>query len=76
MVGENLNDRKLQGKEFYFTNLAADICLPKMVAGLLSHPKRHFYPPVLSHCSASAEATVSNPAEAPKFFFSGFFAIA
>ena len=21
-------------------NLAADICLPKMVAGLLSHPKR------------------------------------
>ena len=31
-------------KEFYFTNLAADICLPKMIAGLLSHPKRQFYP--------------------------------
>ena len=27
----------------YSTNLAADICLPKMVAGLLSHPKRQFY---------------------------------
>ena len=25
-------------------NLAADICLPKMVAGLLSHPKWKFYP--------------------------------
>ena len=30
--------------EFYFTNLAADIFLPKMVAGLLSHPKRQFHP--------------------------------
>ena len=25
-------------------NLEADICLPKMVAGLLSPPKRQFYP--------------------------------
>ena len=25
--------------------LAAGICLPKMIAGLLSHPKRQFYPP-------------------------------
>ena len=31
--------------EFYFTNLAADICLPKMEAGLLSQPKWQFYPP-------------------------------
>ena len=30
--------------EFYSTNLAADIFLPKMVAGLLSHPKRQFHP--------------------------------
>ena len=36
--------RKLQGTEFYSTNLAADICLPKMEAGLLSNPKRQFYP--------------------------------
>ena len=28
------------------------------------------------HCSANAEATGSNPVEAPKSFFSGFFAIA
>ena len=26
-----------KGRNFYFTNFAADICLPKMVAGLLSH---------------------------------------
>ena len=45
MVAENSNDRKLSGTEFYFTNLAADICLPKMVAELLSHPKRQFHPP-------------------------------
>ena len=44
VLAENSNDRKLQGAEFYFTNLAADICLPKMVDGLLSHPKRQFYP--------------------------------
>ena len=25
-------------------NLAVNICFPKMVAGLLSHPKRQFYP--------------------------------
>ena len=37
--------KQLQGTEFHFTNLAADICLPKMVAGLISHPKRQFYPP-------------------------------
>ena len=43
MVAENSNDRKLQGTEFHFMNLAADICLPKMVAGLLSHPKRHSF---------------------------------
>ena len=43
-VAENSNDRKLQGTEFYSTNLAADIFLPKMVAGLLSHPKRQFFP--------------------------------
>ena len=30
--------------ELYSTNLAADICLPKMVAELLSRPKRQFYP--------------------------------
>ena len=30
--------------EFYSTNFAADIFLPKMVAGLLSHPKRQFHP--------------------------------
>ena len=29
---------------FYSTNLAADIFLPKMVAGLLSHKKRQFNP--------------------------------
>ena len=40
VVAENSNDRKLQGMVFYSTNLAADICLPKKVAGLLSHPKR------------------------------------
>ena len=45
MVAENSTDRKLQGTEFHFTNFAADICLPKVVAGLLSHPKRQFYPP-------------------------------
>ena len=28
------------------------------------------------HCSANAEATGSNPVEAPKIFFRGFFAIA
>ena len=44
VVAENLNDRKFQGTEFYFKNLAADICLPKMVAELLSHPKRQFHP--------------------------------
>ena len=32
-------------RNFYFTNLAADICLPKMVAELLSHPKRQFHRP-------------------------------
>ena len=42
--GENPNGRKLQGTGVYATNLAADICLAKMVAGLLSHPKRQFYP--------------------------------
>ena len=32
--------------EFYSTNLAADICLTKMVAGLLSHPLNDgFIPP-------------------------------
>ena len=45
MVAENSNDRKLQGTEFDFTNLAADICLPKIVAELLSHLKWQFYPP-------------------------------
>ena len=45
VVAENSNDRKLQGTEFHLTNLAVDICLPKMVAGLLSHPKRQLYPP-------------------------------
>ena len=39
-VAENSNDRKLQGIGLYSTNLAADICLPKTVAGLLLHPKR------------------------------------
>ena len=34
-------------REFYFTNLAADHCLPQMVAELLSHPKRQFHPPEL-----------------------------
>ena len=43
-VAENSNDRKVKGTELYSTNLAADICLPKMVAVLLSHPKRQFYP--------------------------------
>ena len=43
--GENPNGRKLQGTGVYATNLAADICHAKMVAGLLSHPKRQFYPP-------------------------------
>ena len=43
-VAENSNDRKLYGTELYSTKIAADICLPKMVAGLLSHPKRQFYP--------------------------------
>ena len=28
------------------------------------------------HCSANAEATGSNPVEAPKNFFSGYFAVA
>ena len=32
------------GTEFYSTNLAADTFLPKIVAGLLSHPKLQFYP--------------------------------
>ena len=44
VVTETSNDRKLQRTEFHSTKLAADICLPKMVAGLLSHPKRQFYP--------------------------------
>ena len=30
--------------DFFSTNLAADICLPKMVAGLLSHSKRQLHP--------------------------------
>ena len=30
---------------FFFTNLAADIYLPKMAAGLLSRSKRQFHPP-------------------------------
>ena len=30
--------------EFYSTKLVADICLPKMVAGLLSHPNGGFIP--------------------------------
>ena len=34
VVAENSNDRKLHGTEFYFKNLAADICLPKKVAWL------------------------------------------
>ena len=37
--------------EFYSTNLAslaADIWLPKMVTGLLSHPKRQFYTPKIN----------------------------
>ena len=38
-VAENSDDRKL-----YSTDLAADICLPKMVAELLSRPKWQFYP--------------------------------
>ena len=33
VVAKNSNGRKLQGLEFNFTNSAADICLPKMVAG-------------------------------------------
>ena len=32
MAAENSNDRKLQGTEFCFTNLAAHIYFPKMVA--------------------------------------------
>ena len=43
MVDENSNDRKLKGTEFYSTNLAADICLSKMVAELLSTAKWHFH---------------------------------
>ena len=31
---------------------------------------------LVEHCSANAEATGSNPVEAPKNFFSGYFAIA
>ena len=38
------NNSKLQVTEFYSMNLAANICFPKMVAGLLAHPKRQFYP--------------------------------
>ena len=47
-VAENLNDKKLYGTEFCSTKLAADVCLPKMVAGLLSPPKRSFIPPKIS----------------------------
>ena len=43
VVDENSNDRKLKGAEFYSTNLAADICLSKMVAELLSTAKWQFY---------------------------------
>ena len=31
---------------------------------------------LVKHCSANAEATGSNPVEAPKNFFGGYFAIA
>ena len=35
-----------------------------------------FIAQLVEHCSANVEATGSNPVEAPKSFFSGFFAIA
>ena len=35
-----------------------------------------FIAQLVEHCSANAEATGSNPVEAPKNFFSGYFAIA
>ena len=35
-----------------------------------------FIAQLVEHCSANAEATGSNPVEAPKKYFSGYFAIA
>ena len=43
-VPENSNVRKLQGTKFCSTNLAGDIGRRKMIAELLSHSKRQFYP--------------------------------
>ena len=45
---ENPNGKKMQRTEVYSTNLAADIWLAKMVAGLLSHTKQQFYFPAPS----------------------------
>ena len=44
-VAESSYDRKLKGAEFHSTNLAADVCLAKMLAGFYRTQNDSFMPP-------------------------------
>ena len=49
------------------------------LTNLINWPALHvwvFIAQLVEHCSAKVEATGMNPVEAPKTFFSGYFAIA
>ena len=57
----------------YKWNEYVTIAVNRNLSNCENSPKKRFSGLQREHCSANAEATGSNPVEAPKIFFSGYF---